>query len=207
MKRVILGLAAVLFAGTVAATGNNNQNGPQGGDATAIAGANASSKVENYNDVRNTNINANTNVNSNKQGQVQGQKQGQVQGQGQSQSTKNSNNAKQSTDVTFTSPRSPAAAMPGAANTTASCRNGISAGVGGFLPIGGGITVLDTRCDKRESARARLELAKIAHSMGFHAEAIVLLNEAYALLDAADKDGEVVVPATERDDAFASFVQ
>jgi hypothetical protein len=199
MNRIIIGLSAVLFAGASLATGNNNgnNNGPQGGDSSATATATAtggSAKVENHNDVRNSNVNSNVNSNRNEQsqgqGQAQGQKQGQVQGQGQgqSQSTKNSNNAKQSTDVSFSSPRNPASAMPGAANTTASCRHGLSAGVGGFLPIGIGGTLRDVPCDKRESARLRMEMAKIAVSVGDNEGYARLMSEAYELLNAADAE-------------------
>jgi hypothetical protein len=78
--------------------------------------------------------------------------------------------------------------MPGAANTTASCRHGLSAGVGGFLPIGVGGTLRDVPCDKRESARLRMEMAKIAVSVGDNEGYARLMSEAYELLNAADAE-------------------
>lgn len=83
MKKLISTTALVI---ALASPGHAlfNNNGPQGGNAsasaTAIAGANASATV------RNTNTNVNTNVNHNAQGQLQGQ----IQGQSQSISGNNS---------------------------------------------------------------------------------------------------------------------
>lgn len=132
-------------------TTNNNQTynqGGQGGNATAIAGALAGAGASNHTDVDVKNTNLNTNLNTNKQGQAQAQK------------TENANNSSQSTTVqgdttVFKAPDIPVStAYAPSMSPSAQCMGVASGGVQGMsIGISFGKSYESKPCNQRELAR------------------------------------------------------